>query len=120
MSRVGTGLSSKTRIYTAAVGASVVQLASITGNARNAVGQTTLPILLVTDMSQPSGASSCVQGLNIRNTGSNDLFVVSSSDATSASGYPVKANEAVPVDIRDGMGVYLVSPSGTTIAVWEV
>lgn len=120
MSRVGTGLSSKTRIYQASVGATVVQLASITGNARNPTGLTTLPIILSTDMGQPSGASSCAQGLSIRNVGANDLYVVSSSDATSASGYVVKANEAVPVDIRDGMGVYLVSPSGTTVAVWEV
>ena len=118
--RVGTGLSSKTRIYTASVGATVTQLASITGNARNATGATTLPILLTTDMGQPSGASSCAQGMSIRNTGTNDLFIVSSSDATSASGFPVKANEALPFDIRDGMGIYLVSPLGTTIAVAEV
>lgn len=120
MSRIGTGLSSKTRIYTAAVSSTVVQLASISGNPRNPTGQTTLPIFLSTDMSNPSGLSSCAQGLNIRNTGSNDLLVLSSPDATSASGYPVKANEAVPADIRDGTGIYLVSPLGTTIAVWEV
>ena len=118
--RVGTGLSSKTRIYTAAVSATVTQLASITGNPRNATGATTLPIILSTDMGQPSGASSCAQGMTIRNTGTNDLFIVSSSDANSSSGFPVKANEAMPFDLRDGMNMYLVSPLGTTIAVAEV
>lgn len=111
--RVGTGVSSSHRIYTATLAAGTVyQLASLNGNARNPTGSTTLPITV--------NQSSCVQGLSIRNTGANDYFVLSSADATAASGYPIKANEAASVDIRDGLNTWIVSTTGTTIAVWEV
>lgn len=110
------------RIYQASITTTPVQLASATSsNARNPTGLTTLPIKLAQDMASPSGSSSCVQGLNIRNIGATTLWVVSSSDATSASGFPVFANESTRVDIRDGQGTYLVTAAGTTtIAVWEV
>lgn len=111
--RIGTGVSSSHRIYTATLAAGTVyQLASLTGNARNPTGVTTLPIIV--------NQSSCVQGMSIRNTGSNDFFILSSSDATAASGFPIKANEDASVDIRDGLNTWIVSTTGTTIAVWEV
>jgi hypothetical protein len=112
--RVGTGVSSSHRIYTATLAAGVVyQLASLTGNAKNPSGATTLPIV--------ANQSSCVQGISIRNTGAtNDYYVLSDGGDTAAAGYPVKPNESASVDIRDGLNTWLVSTSGTTIAVWEV
>lgn len=120
--RVGTGVSSRSRIYTAAISATVTQLASITGNARSGSGNTTLPILIPTDMGQPSGASSCVQGINIRNTGSNTVFVMSSSTDAVAAGYPLYATEAVRIDVRDGMNTWVACAATftSTIACWEV
>jgi hypothetical protein len=111
--RVGTGVSSSHRIYTATLAAGVVyKLAEINGNARNPTGTTNLPIVV--------NQSSCVQGISIRNTGANDYVVLSSSDSTAPSGYPIKTNESASVDIRDGLNTWIVSTLGTTIAVWEV
>lgn len=124
--RIGTGLSSKIRIYTAIItgvpAGTGVQLASVTGNARVGNGPTTLPVLLYSDMAHPQGPGSCVQGMNIRNTGSKTLWVLCSSTDTTAAGFPVYPGEATRVDIRDGMGTYLACVNGesTTIAVWEV
>lgn len=122
--RIGTGVSSGMRIYTAQITGSVVQLASATStNARNNNGFTTLPIKLSQDMASASGSSSCVQGFNIRNTGSVTLYVVSSNDPPTSylSGYPILANESARVDVRDGQNTYLLTQAGTTtVAVWEV
>lgn len=112
--RIGTGVSSSHRIYTATLAAGVVyKLADLNGNARNGSGNTTLPIV--------ANQSSCVQGISIRNTGAtNDFFVLCSATDTAGAGYPYKPNEAASVDIRDGLNTWLVSTGGTTIAVWEV
>lgn len=124
--RIGTGLSSKIRIYTATITGVVagtgVQLASVSGNARVGNGNTTLPVILTSDMAHPQGPSSCVQGLNIRNTGSKTLYVLCTSTDTTAAGYPIYPGEAARVDVRDGMNTYLACVNGesTTVAVWEV
>ena len=106
-----TAATSSQRIYTATLAAGVVyQLTSPTGSARNGSGVTALPIV----------TSPCTQGFAIRNTGANDLAFLSSATDTAAAGFPLKANEVSGVPIKDGVSLWVVSTTGTSIAVWEV
>ena len=121
--RVGTGVSSKHRIYQVTVTATVTALAALTGgNAKNKTGVTVLPVALSSTMSDPQGPSSCVQGMNIRNIGTETMYILSASDDSVGAGYPLLASEATGVDLRDALNTYLACASGktTTAAVWEV
>ena len=60
------------------------------------------------------------RAIAIRNVGSGTLYIGFNADVDSVSGFPVMANESLPMDVNGGLQVWGVTPTPLDVRILEL